>query len=227
MSEDDLPGFIRELAGRQPTENLLIGAINARAKRIVHWLCDEQKMQLTALEPGQWPHSVSPEPDCPGCHEYYPEMDEEACEALRLLAKAYPGMYRDESLMVSCMGTYCKHYNIKSLRHVLSRGANPDGRDEQGRTPLDFARYHGWKEGIALLRARGARAHTPGRTYEEKEQLNLRHDCATLREQEARMQKQTGGALIPVVSCHFFSWEDPGPDGPQSGIICKKCKAER
>ncbi len=123
--------------------------------------------------------------------------------------------------MVSTMGHYSKHRLIKSLRYLLAQGANPDGRDAEGRTPLDFAHYHEWPEGVKLLRARGARAHTPGRTYSEKEKLSAGHVCPALRPQPG------SNGLPPVIGAPFFTWQDPGPDGPLGGIICEQCRAEQ
>ncbi len=92
VEKDDLDAFIRELAGRKPTENLLHDALSHGSQHIVHWLCDKQQLRLTKLERGQWPGSIAPSPDSPECHQYIPELDAEALAALQLLAKAYPGM---------------------------------------------------------------------------------------------------------------------------------------
>ncbi len=180
IGRDDLVGFIRALAEQEPTEELLLSAVNDSAANIVDWLCDKKGMRLSRIERGRWSGSIVPCPDSADdlSDEDAAMLDDEAYEALLLLFKAYPGAAENESFMVTTIGHYCKYRYKKSLRYVLSKGANPNGADEQGRTPLDFAYYYKWSEGKDILCAKGGKAHTPGRTVTEKAKLFESHVCS-------------------------------------------------
>ncbi len=228
IEKDDLAGFTRVLAGQEPTEEMLLSAVNDRAANIVAWLCDKKGLRLSGIEWGRWPGSIVPCPDSADLlsDEDAAMLDAEAYGALSLLFKAYPGAAKNEHLMVSAIGHYCKYRYKKSLRYVLGKGANPNGADEQGRTPLDFAYYHEWAEGVNALRAKGGKAHTPGRTVTVKAQLFEKHVCSNgKRPNEMGKEEMSNGVLL-IYTPRFFAWEDPGPDGPKGGIICKECRAE-
>ncbi len=215
IEEDKLADFKAALAGREPTENLLMDALTCNSERIVSWLCDTKGLRLTKLD--KIPYAAVRGPDSP---DYpCPELDAEALSGLRLLFKACPTVAGDDALMATCINHYCLYQHPRSLRYLLARGANPNGRDAEGRTPLDYAHYHEWKKGIAILRSKGATAHTKGRSFQQKEKLFYKHDCP-------KRAAYTPGSPVPVViDAPYYVDRDPGPDGPNGGIICTKCGA--
>ncbi len=173
-------------------------------------MVDAQREQTTL---DKLPGNILPAPDSPD--HPFPELDDTALEGLRQLFKATPGIEKDDASMAACVNRCCLYHYPRALRYLLAQGINPNGRDAEGRTPLDYAHYHEWREGIHLLHAHGATEHTPGRTFTQKEALFLKHRCP----------KQHSEAGIPIIRSPFFIWNDPGPDGPGGGVICTACGA--
>ncbi len=215
--EDNLQAFIAELAGREPTENLLRHALFSNARHIVTWLCDTKGMRLTELDTAPW--CAAPGPD--SADFPFPELDAEAIAGLPLLFKACPTAAKDDALMGLCIRNYCIYQYPRALRYVLNKGANPNGRDAEGHTPLDYAHYYGWKEGIRLLLAKGATAHTPGRSFAQKEELYIKHTCP----KRPGFVTDAQGIPRPVITSPFYIMNDPGPDSAEGGIICRECGA--